>query len=210
MQLYAFPPSPNARKVAAVVAHLRPTDVEHVLIRLHKGEHRHPDYLAINPMGKVPALRDGDLMLWESNAICVYLADRAGDTSFYPADPKARASIARWLFWEAGTWGPAVEVFTHENVRKAMLGMGAADAARLAEAEARFRPLAELLNDHLADRPFLLGDGVTLADFVVGGAATYVERGRIPFGDYPHLKAWWDRLNAIEAWSGTMPGSQLP
>jgi glutathione S-transferase len=69
-------------------------------------------------MGKVPALRDGDLLLWESNAICQYLADRAGDASFFPADSKARADIGRWLFWEAGTWSPVIDVFTHENVRK--------------------------------------------------------------------------------------------
>jgi len=210
MKLYTFPPSPNARKTVAVVAHLGITDVEHTLVRLHKGEHRQPDYLAINPMGKVPALRDGDLMLWESNAICQYLADHAGETPFFPADPKMRADIARWLFWEVGTWSPVIDVFTNENVRKPMLGMGVADPAKLARAEELFRPLASLLNDRLTGRNFLLGDDVTLADFVVAGAATYVERGEIPVGFYPHVKAWWDRLNAIEAWSSTMPGHELP
>ena len=210
MKLYTFPPSPNARKVAAVVAHLQLTDIEQSLVRLQNGEHRHPDYLAINPMGKVPALRDGDLLLWESNAICQYLADRAGDASFFPADPKARANIARWLFWEAGTWSPVIDVFTNENVRKPMLGIGAADPAKLASAEGRFRPLADLLNERLAGRKFLLGDDVTLADFVVAGAATYVERGKIPVHDYPNVKAWWHRLNSLEAWSGTMPAPELP
>ena len=210
MKLYTFDPSPNARKVAAVVAHLRPKDIEVELVRLHKGEHRQPGYLAINPMGKVPALRDGDLALWESNAICQYLSERAGDRSFYPADPKSRADIARWLFWEAGSWGPVIDVFTHENVRKPMLGMGAADTARLADAAERFKPLAMLLDDHLAGRKFLLGDQVTLADFVVGGAATYVERGGIPISGYPQLSAWWARLNAIAAWGRTMPGPELP
>ena len=210
MKLYTFPPSPNARKTAAVVAYLGLTDVEHALVRLHKGEHRRPDYLAINPMGKVPALRDGDLTLWESNAICQYLADRAGETPFFPKDPKVRADIARWLFWEAGTWSPVIDVFTNENVRKPMLGLGVADPAKLARAEERFRPLANLLNDRLAGRNFLLGDDVTLADFVVAGAATYLERGKIPVHDYPNIKTWWGRLNALEAWSGTMPGPELP
>jgi len=210
MKLYVFPPSPNARKAAAVVKHLNLRDVEPVLVRLHKGEQRSPDYLAINPMGKVPALRDGDLLLWESNAICQYLADCAGDTSFLPADPKIRADIARWLFWEAGTWSPVINVFTNENVRKPMLGTGVPDPAQVADAEKRFSPLAKLLDDQLAERKFLVGDSVTLADFVVAGSATYVERGRIPIGDYPNVKAWWDRLNAIEAWSGTMPGPELP
>jgi glutathione S-transferase len=91
-----------------------------------------------------------------------------------------------------------------------MLGMGTPDPAKLADAAQRFQPLAKLLNDQLADRAFLLGDDVTLADFVVAGAATYVERGRIPFDDHPHVKAWWGRLNAIPAWRGTMPGPELP
>jgi hypothetical protein len=52
-----------------------------------------------------------------------------------------------WLFWEAGTWSPAIDVFTNENVRKPMLGMGVADETKLAGAEERFRPLADLLND---------------------------------------------------------------
>ena len=140
MKLYAFPPSPNARKVAAVIAHLHLTDVEYVLVKLHKGEHRQRDFLAINPMGKVPVLCDGDLVLWESNAICQYLADRAGDTAFFPADPKIRASIARWLFWEAGTWSPVIDVFTHENVRKPMLGIGTADPKRVAAPRSVFGP----------------------------------------------------------------------
>ncbi|HXD43934.1 MAG TPA: glutathione S-transferase family protein [Pseudolabrys sp.] len=210
MKLYTFTPSPNARKVTAVVAHLRLKDIETELVRLHKGEHRQPDYLAINPMGKVPALRDGELTLWESNAICQYLAEHAGDRSFYPADPKKRADIARWLFWEAGSWGPVIDVFTHENVRKPMLGMGSADTARLADAQERFAPLARVLDTQLAGRKFLLGNDVTLADFIVGGAATYVDRGRIPFDGYPNIAAWWTRLNAVEAWGRTMPGPELP
>ena len=210
MKLYTFPPSPNARKAAAVIAHLGLYDVEHELVRLHKGEHRHPDYLAINPMGKVPALRDGELTLWESNAICQYLADHGGDSSFFPADARSRADIARWLFWEAGTWLPVIDIFTNENVRKPMLGMGRPDPLKLADAEERFRPLATLLNDRLARRKFLIGNDVTVADFVVAGAATYVERGNIPIADYPNIQAWWDRINAIEAWSSTMPGAELP
>jgi glutathione S-transferase len=91
-----------------------------------------------------------------------------------------------------------------------MLGIGTADPSRVADAEEHFRPLANLLNDQLAKRKFLLGDSVTLADFVVAGAATYVDRGRIPINEYPNVKAWWDRLNAIDAWSGTMPGPELP
>jgi glutathione S-transferase len=211
MKLYSFPPSPNARKVNAVIAHLKIADVEPQLVNLAKGEHKQPAFLAINPMGKVPALADGNgLALWESNAICQFLCERQGDTPFYPRDAKVRADIARWLFWEASAWSQATDILTNENVRKPMMGMGEPDVEKVKLGEERFRPLARVLDGRLADRPFLAGNTVTLADFVVGGAATYLERGRFPVAEFPNLRAWWNRLQQIPAWKETIPSSRLP
>jgi glutathione S-transferase len=211
MKFYSFPPSPNVRKVSAVISHLGIDDVEHELVNLAKGEHKLPAFLAINPMGALPALADDNgLVLWESNAICQFLCDRHGDTPFYPRDPHKRADIARWLFWEASAWSRPAEILTHENVRKPMLGIGESDATRVKQGEEQFRVLARVLDDQLANRPFLVGDNVTLADFVVGGAVTYLERGRFPVADFPHLQAWWARLHRIPAWKKTVPSSQLP
>jgi glutathione S-transferase len=211
MKFYSFPPSPNVRKVNAVIAHLGIQDVEPRLVNMAKGEHKLPAFLAINPMGKLPALADDSgLILWESNAICQFLCEREGDNSLYPRNPHVRADIARWLFWEASAWAKAAEILTHENVRKPMMGIGEPDASRVIEGEDLFRPLAMLLNQHLADRRYLVGDVVTLADFVVGGAATYMERGRFPIAELPHLQAWWARLNKIPAWAATAPSADLP
>lgn len=211
MKFYFFPPSPNVRKVNAVIAHLKIGDIERRVVNMAKGEHKSPAYLAINPMGQLPALEDDDgLVLAESNAICQYLCERQGDVSFYPRDPRDRAEIARWLFWESSAWSRATEILTHENVRKPMMGIGEPDPVRVREGEERFRPLAGLLDRHLSERPFLTGDGVTLADFVVGGAATYMERGRFPIAEFPHLQAWWARLNQLPAWTASSPPTQLP
>jgi len=211
MRLYSFPPSPNVRKVRAVIAHLGIQDVEPEFVNLAKGEHKKPEFLAINPMGTLPALTDDrGLALWESNAICQFLCDREGDTPFYPREPRTRADIARWLFWEASAWARATEILTHENVRKPMLGVGDPDPARVKQGEEQFRPLASLLDQHLSDRKFLVGNSVTLADFVVGGAATYVERGRFPITEFPHLEEWWKRLNEVAAWKQTTPNADLP
>lgn len=211
MKFYSFPPSPNVRKVSAVISHLGIDDIEHELVNLAKGEHKLPAFLAINPMGALPALADDSgLVLWESNAICQFLCDRHGDTPFYPRDPRKRADIARWLFWEASAWSRPAEILTHENVRKPMLGIGQPDTARVKQGEEQFRPLARLLNNELASRPFLVGDKVTLADFVVGGAVTYLERGQFPIADFPHLQAWWARLHEIPAWKKTVPSGALP
>lgn len=211
VKFYSFPPSPNVRKVNAVIAHLDISDIEHRIVNLAKGEHQQPEFLAINPTGKLPALADDSgLLLWESNAICQFLCEREGDTPLYPREPRVRADIARWLFWEASSWSPAAGILTHENVRKPMLGVGEPDAARVQQGEALFRPLAALLDHQLANRKFLVGNAVTLADFVVGGAVTYLERGRFPTQDFAHLRAWWQRLNEIPAWKHTVPSADLP
>ena len=211
MKLYFFPPSPNVRKVNAVISHLGIQDIDREVVNVAKGEQRLPAFLAINPMGKLPALDAGDgLLLWESNAICQFLSERHGDTTFYPRDARVRADIARWLFWDASTWSEATTILTTENVRKPMMGIGEPDPAIVAQGEEKFRPLASLLNHRLASRHFLVGNAVTLADFVVGGSATYMERGRFPVADFPHLRAWWARLNQIAAWSGSIPSPDLP
>ena len=211
MKLYFFPPSPNVRKVNAVISHLGIRDIDREIVNVARGEQRLPAFLAINPMGKLPALDAGDgLFLWESNAICQFLCERRGDTSFYPRDSRVRADIARWLFWEASAWSAATTILTTENVRKPMLGIGEPDPASVMEGEEKFRPLASLLNDQLASRPFLVGDAVTLADVVVGGSATYMERGRFPVADFPNLRAWWARLHRIAAWSASIPSPDLP
>ena len=91
-----------------------------------------------------------------------------------------------------------------------MLGIGEPDAARVRRGEEEFRPLAGLLDNELAQRHFLVGNTVTLADFVVGGAVTYLERGRFPTAAFPHLRAWWQRMNDIPAWKSTVPSADLP
>ena len=95
MKLYTNLFSPNARKVHAV-AHALGIDLETHTVDLRAGEQRTPEYLALNPNGKVPTLVDGDTVLWESNAIMCYLAGK-GDTDLWPKSAK-RYDILRWMF----------------------------------------------------------------------------------------------------------------
>jgi glutathione S-transferase len=211
VKLYLFPPSPNVRKVNAVIAHLDIQDIDVEIVNVAKGENHLPAFLSINPMGKLPVLDAGKgLLLWESNAICQFLCERHGSTGLFPADPRIRADIVRWLFWEASAWSEATTILTTENVRKPMMGIGQPDPAAVSIGEQKFRALATVLDGQLANRPFMVGDTVTLADFVVGGSATYLERGRFPVADFPHLRAWWARLNGIAAWTRTVPSAELP
>jgi len=104
MKLYFHPKSPNATAVLAVSYELGiALDLQEV--NLPGGEQRQPAFLKINPNGKVPALEDGDFVLWESGALMQYLAAQKPGNSLWPADDHVRADITRWQLWRMGEWG---------------------------------------------------------------------------------------------------------
>src|SRR4030081_1552446 len=126
MKLYGFPPSPNTWKVRAVAAHLG-MPLELVPVDLTKGGQRAPDYLALNPCGRAPTLVDGDFVLWESDAIMQYLADRKPN-SLWPNDSRVRADIARWQCWDLAHWSAeAFQPLIFQRVVKKIMNIGAAD-----------------------------------------------------------------------------------
>src|SRR5581483_10065129 len=106
LELYVFPPSPRAFKVLAVANHLG-LDYTIQYVDLAKGEQSKPGYAALNPNMKMPTLKDGDFVLWESNAICHYLAEKKPEAGLLPASGQARADMLRWQFWDTAHWDPA-------------------------------------------------------------------------------------------------------
>ena len=117
MNLYYVVGSPNCRKVHAVINHLElVVDMEYC--DFFNGELCTPRYLAINPNGMVPALRDGDLTLWESNAIMQYLADGVAGNGLLPNDRRARADVVRWQNWELAHFNKALGILSFETVAK--------------------------------------------------------------------------------------------
>jgi len=123
-------------------------------------EQREPDYLAVNPMGKVPALRDGDTVITEAAAICAYLADEFPDRKLnVPVGTPQRGVYLKWLFFGPGCIEPAVtdRAFPRkEEARPSMLGYG------------DFDTVMDVLAAAVKDRPYLMGDAFTAADLVVG------------------------------------------
>ena len=116
MKLYSSPGSPNALRTRAVIAELG-LPVEIVNVDIAKGANRTPDYLALNPNGKVPTFVDGDLVIWESRAINAYLANLKPDADLYPADPKLRAIVVQWSNWQAIHLGPSMQKIDFERVQ---------------------------------------------------------------------------------------------
>lgn len=204
MKLYSIQASNNCRRANAVIQHLG-LDVELVEPSLPAGDLKKPDYVALNPNSKVPTLVDGDFNLWESRAIMHYLAAQKPGNSLLPSDPKAQADILRWQFWETAHLSVGTAAFAFENLFKRIFMNLDPDPAALAAGEKSFRTFAPVLDKHLAGRSFLVGDGVTLADFSVGACFSYAAVSGIPWGDYANVRAWCARLDEIPAWKNTAP-----
>ena len=202
MKLYGFPPSPNTWKVRALAAHLGiKLDIE--LVDL--GQPRMPEYLAINPTGRTPALVDGDLRLWEHAAIMQYLASQKPNT-LWPDDAKKRADIMRWQSWDLAHWGKeACEPLLFNNLVKRIFNMGPPDAQSVAKGIAAFHRDAKVLDAHLGKQAYLAGDSVTIADFQVAAPLFYAEGGGLPVEGYANIRTWFGRVSALPCWNETAP-----
>lgn len=201
MKLYYHPGSSRSRRVLALIAQLE-LDVEKEIVDLAGGAQRSPEYLAVNPNGVVPALTDGEFALWESAAILQYLASLQ-PTSLYPESAKARADITRWLTWTAGHLEQATNVFLFENVIKGFFGLGPASENELARGTELLRKQAGILEAHLAGRTWLVGDGPTIADFMVAGSLFWHEMGKMSLAPYPAVGGWLSRVLALPGWQAT-------
>src|SRR5262249_24383473 len=151
-----IPPSPNTWKVRAVASHLGlPLDLQ--VIEVGKGDNRTPAYLALNPTGRTPTLVDGNIVLWESNAILQYLGDRKPNT-LWPKEPQARTDISRWQCWQLVHWvRDACDPLVFERLVKRFFNWGPPDAAIVERATQAFHREAQVLDAHLAKQPYLTG-----------------------------------------------------
>lgn len=202
MRIHAFPPSPRAFKALVVANHVG-ADFELRLIDLTKGEQRQADYVAINPNMKMPALEDGDLKLWESNAILNYLAAKHPESGLLPADDRKRADVLRWQFWESTTWDPACAILVFERVVKPAFGGGAPDPVKVEEGLEKVRRAAAILDAQLDGRAFVCGDALTIADFSLGAVLTMKDLAQLPLEPYANIRSWAARLEALPAWQAT-------
>jgi glutathione S-transferase len=202
MKLYFHPLSSNARRVRLVAHHLG-LQLEEELVDLAKGAQKKPEYLALNPNGKVPTLVDGDLKLWESYAIMIYLCEKSGRRELYPDELAARTEINRWLFWAANELGPQIARLNFENMLKPMLNLGVPDPARVQEYESAFKSTAAVLDAQLGQREYVAGPRLSLAD--LGLVASFASRvpAKLPVSGYPNILKWLAKIEALPAYQAT-------
>ncbi len=193
----------SARRACAVAKYLR-APVDYVYLDLTKGDQRKPGYLAVNPNGRVPTLVKGERITWESDAVICQLSEDMG-AGLWPRDAR-QIEIIRWFSWNQQHFSRAGGALYFEHIVKKRFGIGAPDPAVGAEALAEFRGWAAVLDAHLAQRTWLVGAGITVADFSVAMALPYAEEALMPLGEFANACRWHDRLNEIEGWRKPFPG----
>lgn len=182
-------------------------EYEFVAVDMKSGAHKHPDFLALNPFGQVPALEDGDVKLFESRAITRYLAyayENKG-TPLLNKEGKHMAELAVWLEVEAHQFDPVASKLGWELVYKKMFGMET-DAAVVEEQEAKLTKVLDVYEARLSKTKYLAGETFTLADlhhmptlhFVMG---TQVKK---LFEERPHVCAWAKDILARPSWEKTL------
>lgn len=186
----------NVQKVVWTLEELA-LPYEHIPLGGDFGGTADPAYLAMNPNGRVPTLRDGELVVWESDAIVRYLAARYGAGSLWPEDPAQRAVADQWM-----TWGSAeLEVdwiwLFWRLVRTPPSKRDPPAIARLHEAScARY----QLLDRHLANRAYLAGERFTMGDIPAGMTLYRWYEMPIERPHTPNVEAWYGRLRQRPAY----------
>ena len=189
LNLYVFPPSPRAFKVIALANYLG-LDCNKRIVDLTKGEQRTPEFTALNPNQRVPVMEEEGFVLWESNAILQYLADKKPESGVLPMDARSRADIMRWQCWDLANWDPACAIMIFERVVKKLLKIGEPDPGEFAKGEERFHRVAAVLDAHLRGRRYVAGDRLTVADFSLGAPLNVAVPAQIPLAGYVQIKRW--------------------
>ncbi|MCI2399178.1 glutathione S-transferase family protein [Aliiroseovarius subalbicans] len=204
IKLYCFGESGNAYK-AALALELSGLEWEPVFVDFFNGETRAPDYLELNPMGEVPVMIDGDVTLSQSGVIQDYVSSKSGKLGGKSA--AERREILRWQFWDNHKMSSQAGMtrflmnFLPEDKRPAEV---------IAFMQGRLKSAYKTLEHELANKDWLVGDALTIADISCCGYLFYPE----PFGftraDWPHIDAWLTRIEATPGWKhpyDLMPGS---
>jgi glutathione S-transferase len=188
MQLYefAFTRSIRARWTLQELG----VDFEPISVNLFAGEALRPEFLKLNPAAKLPVLVDGDFVLTESAAIVLYLAEKYG--KFLPTAARGRAEVNKWLLFtvtelEQPLWRIAKNEFLYPEEQRL--------AADIPLASEDFRRMADVAEKHMLRRTFVVGDGVTVADFVLAYTLDWANEVQL-LDRYPQLTAYMERMYA--------------
>lgn len=172
-------------------------------VDIGKGDQFRPEFLKISPNNKIPAIVDrdgpggGDYAVFETGAILIYLAEKTGQ--FRPQDPRAWFDVVQWLMWQMGGVGPMFgqanhfRIYARERMPLAAIEYG---IERYTQEANR---LTRVLDAQLADRDYVAGETVSIADFSLWPWFLSSSNRGIDWESYPHARRWYERIKAREA-----------
>ena len=199
-------PISSASPVASALVELGiPHEVVH--FDLSKDDHKRPEYLAINPNGKVPALVADGTPMFEAVAIQIWLGDRFGvEKGLWPAiDDPARMQALAWCTWAYVSYGSTVvrlQFSSSERVERALHNKPQEEQARR-----QLDALLGILEAHLEKRGTMLGGGFSLVDLCVASVVGYSLWFGVSLATHPHVKSWLDRFQARDSYQTVMKRS---
>ena len=200
LRLWGRTSSINVRKVLWTLQELD-VPFERIDAGLAYGHNHTPAYLAKNPNALVPLLEDRDFTLWESNAIVRYLCARYGDPALYPEDLRQRFDAERWMDWQQTTLnragGPAFIQWVRTPADQRQ-------SAVIAQSVAATETLLQMLDAHLATRPWMAGEHFTMADIPIGCEIHRWWGLPQPRPTLPHLERWYAAILARPATRGVL------
>jgi glutathione S-transferase len=188
MKLYFHPISGHAHR-ARLFLSLIGADVEVVEVDLAKGQHKSPEYLALDRFGQVPLLDDKGVIVADSNAIMVYVAKKFGRTDWLPEDALGAAKVQRWLSVAAGqiAFGPAAaRLITIFNAK-----------FNPDEVIARAHGILKIIDEELAGRNWIAADRATIADVALYSYIARAPEGNVDLSPYGNVNAWLRRIEAL-------------
>jgi len=202
MKLYNANFSPNALRVRAVANELD-IDLEIIDIDVMGGENKKDDFISLNPNAKIPVLKDGDLVLWESRAINTYLASLRPDRGLYPDDPKDRALVDQWSYWQTVHLGPAMQKVAFERFMKSKFGMGEPDEKVITSQMKDVRQFLDVLEKNMVNKEWVAGN-LSVADFALASTFMFRKQADIPLDTTPNVEKWIERLEARQSWQSAV------
>lgn len=202
IRLHAHPYSGNARKVHWALEEMG-VSYTYQLVDLMTGAHKRPEFTALNPHGRVPVLEDDGFVLYESNAILLYLAARYGKDSHLGSGPQELALIHQWLFVQAFDLQPYLQ---KAFVCKLYASLGQAfDADGHARALRELPPGLEVLDRHLMAKTYVVGERFSIADLAIAETIGVADFAGCDLGPHPHIRAWFARISERPAFQKTRP-----
>jgi len=201
--LYSSLLSANGRKTQAICIELS-IDILIKEINVYTGDGNKPEYLSINSLGQIPTLCHNDLILTESNAILIYLANEFNGSVLLGNTHREKAKLLQWLFWESSQWQPMLNIILAASVGHKLAPNSIPKPTQPLNWQSKHcADQLKLLDNNLVDNKWILGSTFSLADFSIAAMTTYFQISCFPFETYKNIARWLDDLEKRPAWKNT-------